>query len=93
MATVASSYFITEYCKASLSESFMDTVIQTENWVTVSDKFHGDETLLTFHEILAFSLLTMSAKVMVFNVMKPPLRLALANGKQCDMRVCIEDSV
>ena len=61
------------------------------------DGFHGDETLLTSHEIPSFSLLVMSANLMIFNVkkpsMKPPLRLALANGKQCDMRVCIEDSV
>ena len=59
----------------------------------VPDEFHGDETLLTSHETPCFSLLATSAKLMTFNVMKPPLRLALANGKQCDMRVCIEDSV
>ena len=41
------------------------------------DEFHGDETLLTSHEIQSFSLLVMSAKVMVFNVMKLPLKLAL----------------
>ena len=47
----------------------------------MSDEFHGDETLLTSHETPPFSLLTMSAKLMVFNVMKLsmklPLRLAL----------------
>ena len=45
------------------------------------DGFHGDETLLTSHETPSFSLLVMSTKLMVFNViklsMKPPLRLAL----------------
>ena len=41
------------------------------------DEFHGDETLLTSHETLAFSLLAMSAKVMVFNVMKPFMKLPL----------------
>ena len=34
------------------------------------DEFHGDKTLLTFHETLAFSLLTMSAKIIIFNVIK-----------------------
>jgi len=47
----------------------------------VPDEFHGDETLLTFHETLSFSLFVMLAKVIVFNVtkssMKLPLRLAL----------------
>ena len=33
----------------------MDTIIQTENQVTVPDEFHGDETLLTSHEIPSFS--------------------------------------
>ena len=42
----------------------------------MSDEFHGDETLLTSHETPSFSLLAMSAKVMIFNVMKLPLRLA-----------------
>ena len=40
------------------------------------DEFHGDEILLTSHETLAFSLI-MSAKVMVFNIMKPSMKLAL----------------
>ena len=43
----------------------------------MTDGFHGDETLLTSHETLAFSLLVMSAKVMVFNIMKPSMKLAL----------------
>ena len=46
------------------------------------DEFHSDKTLLTFHETPAFSLLAMSAKVMIFNVvkfsMKLSFRLALA---------------
>ena len=41
------------------------------------DEFYSDETLLTSHKTLALSLLVMSAKVMVFNVMKLPLKLAL----------------
>ena len=64
-------------CKTSLSRSLMSTVIQTENQVTVPDGFHGDDTLLTFYETLSFSLLVMSAKLIIFNVMKSPLRLAL----------------
>ena len=67
--------------QASLSGSFMGTVTNTGNQVTVLDGFHGDKTLLTSHETTSFSLLAMSAKVMVFNVIKPsmklPLRLAL----------------
>ena len=51
------------------------------------DEFHGDETLLTSHEILVFSLLTMSIKMKVFNVMKPfmklSLKLALLDGQTC----------
>ena len=34
------------------------------------DEFYGDKILLTFYETLAFSLLTMSAKIMIFNVIK-----------------------
>jgi len=34
------------------------------------DGFHGDETLLTFHETSSFSLLAMSAKLIVFNTIK-----------------------
>ena len=41
------------------------------------DEFHNDETLLTSHETLVFSLLAMSAKVIVFNVMKPSIKLTL----------------
>jgi hypothetical protein len=47
----------------------------------VPDGFHGDEALLTSHETSSFSFLAMSAKLMVFNIMKLslklPLRLAL----------------
>jgi len=49
------------------------------------DEFHGDETLLISHETLAFSLLVMPAKIMIFNIiklsMKLPLRLALWSKK------------
>ena len=41
------------------------------------DEFHGDETLLISYETSAFSLLAMSAKVMVFSVMKPSMKLPL----------------
>ena len=55
------------------------------------DEFHGDETLLTSHETLAFSLLVMSAKMMVFNIMKPfikfPLRLPLQSDLGIKIRV------
>ena len=47
----------------------------SENYVTVSNGFHDNETLLASHEITFFSLLLMSAKIMIFNIMKPPLRL------------------
>ena len=44
-------------------------------------RLHGDETLLISQETPSFSLLAMSAKLMIFDVMKlsmkPPLRLAL----------------
>ena len=47
----------------------------------MADEFYGDETLLTSHETPLFSLLAMSAKLMIFNIIKssikPPLRLAL----------------
>ena len=33
-------------------------------------EFYGDETLLISHETPSFSLLAMSAKLMVFNAMK-----------------------
>ena len=41
------------------------------------DEFHGDKTLLTFYETLLFSLLAMSAKEIVFNVMKSFMKLLL----------------
>ena len=37
----------------------------------MSDKFHSDETLLTSHKTPSFSFLTTSAKLVVFNVIKP----------------------
>jgi len=53
----------------------------------VPDEFH-DETLLASNETLSFSLLAMSAKLMVFNVMKPfiksPLRLVLTKADNLD---------
>ena len=51
----------------------------------MSDEFHGDETFLTSHETPSFSLLAMSAKLMVFNAiklsMKSPLRLTLVRNQ------------
>ena len=40
-------------------------------------EFYGDETLLTSHEASYFSLLTTSAKLMIFNVMKLSMKLSL----------------
>lgn len=37
---------------------------------TVSHEFYGDKTTLIFHETPSFSLLTMSAKLMIFNAYK-----------------------
>ena len=36
----------------------------------MSDEFYDDKILLTFYETLSFSLLTTSAKLIIFNVMK-----------------------
>ena len=55
----------------------MDTVTYTENLVTVSDGFYGDETLHTFHKTSSFPLLAMSAKLMIFNVIKPYMKYLL----------------
>ena len=41
------------------------------------NEFHDDETLLTSHETPSFFLLAMSTKVIVFNVMKPYMKLPL----------------
>ena len=47
------------------------------------DEFHGDKTLLTSYKISSFYLLTMSTKVIIFNIMKlsmkSPLSLALVD--------------
>jgi len=47
----------------------------------VPDEFHGDETLLTYHETSSFSFFATLAKLIIFNVMKLsikfPLRLTL----------------
>lgn len=55
----------------------MSTVIQIENQVTVPDEFHDDETLLTSYETLSFTLLSMSVKLMTFNIMKLFIKLPL----------------
>jgi len=72
--------FSSSVVKANLSGSFMGTVTETKNYVTMLDEFHGDETLLKYHETLSFSLLVILAKLMIFNAMKSsrklPLRLA-----------------
>ena len=41
------------------------------------DEFHGDKTILTFHKTSPFSLLAMSAKVMIFNTIKFSMKLSL----------------
>jgi len=50
----------------------------------VADEFHGDEIFLISHETIFSSLLTMSAKLMIFNVikffMKLPLRTTLRDS-------------
>ena len=54
-----------------------DEASLSENYVTVSNGFHDNETLLASHEITSFSLLLMSAKIMIFNIMKPCIKLPL----------------
>ena len=48
-------------------------------------EFYGDETPFTSHETISFSLLAMSAKLMIFNAMKlsmkPPLRLTFLRNE------------
>ena len=39
------------------------------------DEFYGDETLLTSHKISSFYILALSAKLMIFNIMKPSIKL------------------
>ena len=46
-------------------------VTYTENYVIVPNGFNDNETLLTFYETPSFSLLAMSAKLMIFNTIKP----------------------
>jgi hypothetical protein len=41
----------------------------------MSHEFYGDETLFTFYETLAFSFLAISAKMIVFNVIKLSIKL------------------
>ena len=59
---------------------------------TVLDEFHSDETLLTSHKTPFFSLLVMSAKLMIFkkSSMKPLSRLALVqkfNDRSCQFNL------
>jgi len=44
----------------------MGIVTKTGNLVIMSSEFHGDETSLTFHETPFFSLLAISAKLMMW---------------------------
>ena len=41
------------------------------------DEFYGDETLLTSYETPSFSLLAMLVKLIIFNVMKPCMKLQI----------------
>jgi hypothetical protein len=43
----------------------------------VPDEFHGNKTLFTSHETPFFSLLAMSAKMIVFNTIKLFIKLPL----------------
>ena len=43
----------------------------------MQDEFYGDETHLTYHETPSFSLLAMSAKLMIFNAIKSSMKLPL----------------
>ena len=57
-----------------VEDEYIGAVIPMEIlWVQliVSDRFYGDETLLTSHKISSFYFLATSAKLMIFNVMKP----------------------
>ena len=52
----------------------------------MTDKFYGDEILLTFHETLSFSLV-MSAKLMIFNATKQSMKFSLGLALKED---CVE---
>jgi len=41
----------------------------------MSDEFYGDEILFTSHETPSFSLLVMSTKLMIFNIMEYFMKL------------------
>jgi hypothetical protein len=43
-------------CKTSLGASFIGATTYIENQLIVTVEFHGDKTLLTSHETLAFPL-------------------------------------
>ena len=75
------SFIVTYIYKASLSGSVIDTITYTEILRTVPVQCHGDDTHLTFHDTLLFSLLILLVHISKFNVhgtlMTLPLRLAL----------------
>ena len=68
--------------KKNRSESVIDTITKAENLRTVTVECHGDDTPLTFHDTLLFSLLILLVYVCKFNVhdtlITLPLKLALA---------------
>ena len=49
----------------------------------MSDEFYGDKTLLTSHKTSPFSLLIMSAKLIIFNVMKLFIKFSLTLALTC----------
>ena len=52
------------------------------------DEFYGDETLITSHETPFFSVLAMSAKLMVFNDIKPSMKPPLRLEQETDLTGC-----
>ena len=70
-----------------LLKGFLDQSPCTVSCIIVLDRFHGDETLLTTHEIPSFSFLTMSAKLMIFNNMKPSMKHPLRPSYAHDLHV------
>ena len=76
--------------KASLNGSFMGTIIQTDNQITVPHEFNGDETFLTSHETPSLFVLAMSSKLMTFNAMEPSMKLLL---KLDSFRACHQNCI
>ena len=63
--------------KARLSESIIDTVTKIGNLRTMPVECHGDDTPLTFHGTILFSLLILLVHVSKFNVHDTPMTVSL----------------